>query len=314
MLKKILLAFLAFVVLTLAGVYIFIPGKITIAKTIMLPANRDALFRKIESGASWQQWWPGSKTKDDTALSYSLNNMIFKPGAPRALSVPMYIETSAFETHSEFTFLSHNKDSTTIHLETSIPRSSNPLERVRRYLKKQQLENSFSEILRSINATYSTTANLYDYDILKKLVVDSILISTFEETKGYPSIDRIYQLIDRLKGHIKKNNADETGFPMLNIYTADSLNYLVKVALPVNKKLPGAGNISYKWMLGGGNILITEVKGGQEEINKAYKQIVNYIADHSLTAPAIPFESLVTDRRKEPDSSKWVTRIYYPVM
>ena len=67
-------------------------------------------------------------------------------------------------------------------------------------------------------------------------------------------------------------------------------------------------------MLGGGNILVTEVKGGKAEINKAYKQIMNYMADHSRTPPAIPFESLVTDRRNEPDSNKWITRIYYPVM
>ena len=67
-------------------------------------------------------------------------------------------------------------------------------------------------------------------------------------------------------------------------------------------------------MLGGGNILITEVKGGSNKINNAYKQIRNYISDYNRIAPAIPFESLVTDRSKEPDSSKWVTRIYYPVM
>jgi hypothetical protein len=67
-------------------------------------------------------------------------------------------------------------------------------------------------------------------------------------------------------------------------------------------------------MPGGGNMLVTEVKGGQIEVNKASVQLLNYISDYNRTAPAIPFESLVTDRRKEPDSSKWITRIYYPVM
>ena len=67
-------------------------------------------------------------------------------------------------------------------------------------------------------------------------------------------------------------------------------------------------------MLGGGNILITEVKGDNKEIQKAYTQIQHYISDYKRIAPAIPFESLVTDRRKQPDSSQWVTKIYYPVM
>jgi hypothetical protein len=39
-----------------------------------------------------------------------------------------------------------------------------------------------------------------------------------------------------------------------------------------------------------------------------------YISDHERVPPAIPFLSLVTNRMLEPDSSKWITLIYYPVM
>jgi hypothetical protein len=67
-------------------------------------------------------------------------------------------------------------------------------------------------------------------------------------------------------------------------------------------------------MLGGGNILITEVKGGPASIKKAFNEMETYITDYRRTAPAIPFQSLITDRSKEPDTSKWVTKIYYPVM
>jgi hypothetical protein len=67
-------------------------------------------------------------------------------------------------------------------------------------------------------------------------------------------------------------------------------------------------------MLGGGNILITEIKGGSASIDKAFKEMENYVSDYRRTPPAIPFQSLVTDRMKEPDTSKWITRIFYPVM
>ena len=36
------------------------------------------------------------------------------------------------------------------------------------------------------------------------------------------------------------------------------------------------------------------------------------MTDNALSSPAIPFESLVTNRMQEPDTSKWVTKIYYP--
>ena len=91
----------------------------------------------------------------------------------------------------------------------------------------------------------------------------------------------------------------------MNLYTKDGITYLVRVAIPVDKQLPASGNISYKWMLGGGNILITEVKGGHAEIKKAYDQTELYVADHNRVAPAIPFQSMITDRRQEKDSTKW---------
>ena len=144
---------------------------------------------------------------------------------------------------------------------------------------------------------------------------DSILVSTYGIFKNYPSTEDIYNLIGKLKTYIKNESAEETGLPMLNIITPDSTgNYIAKVAVPVNKRLPSFGNITYKWMLAGGNILVTEVKGGKSEIDKAFAQIENYISDRGYVAPAIPFLSLVTDRMKEPDSSKWITRIYYPIM
>ncbi len=312
--KKLILILLILILLVLAGIYILIPGKITISKSIKIAANRNALYRKLEAGESWKEWWPGDKTATDTPFTYSFNGIRFKPEPSRVLSVPVSIDAGNFVTATEFTFIPNNVDTTTIHIETTVPVSANPIKRVRQYFAGEKLEDSFSKILESINSTYSKIGNLYNYNIEKKRVVDSTLVSTFEETKGNPSIAGIYALIDNLKDYIKKNDAVETGFPMLNIHTTDSVTYLVRVAIPVNKRLPNSGNISYKWMLPGGNILITEVKGGQTEINKAYKQVLNYIDDHDRTAPAIPFESLVTDRRNEPDSSKWITRIYYPVI
>jgi hypothetical protein len=63
-----------------------------------------------------------------------------------------------------------------------------------------------------------------------------------------------------------------------------------------------------------GKILIGEVRGGDATTKNAFAEMHNYVVDHQMTSPAIPFISLVTDRKQEPDSSKWISRIYYPVM
>lgn len=312
--KKWLLILLALLVLVIAGLYIFIPSTITIRKTTIIEASKDGLLRKLGNTRSWNQWWPEIQSEKDTSPGYTLNGIDFTPGLPKTLSIPLTISIDNFTTTSELTFIPERSDSTTIHIETSVPVSNNPFKRLSSYFKSKKLENSLATILQAIDNKYSKTQNLYDYDIQKQLVVDSILVFTSEETKGYPSVDKVYSLIDELKAYIKQNDALETGLPMQNIFRQDSVNYLLKVAIPVNKKLPETEKFHYRWMLPGGNILITEVKGGQHAINDAYKQIQNYISDYRRVAPAIPFESLVTDRRNEPDTNKWITRIYYPVM
>ncbi len=312
--KKIFLIFIVFLLLILAGIYIIIPNQIKISQSLTIEANKEALFRKLSASQTWREWWPGEESSKDTIGTYLLNGIEFKPDPAKISSFPMLITANGFATFSELTLIPLKTDSTTLHMETSIPVSRNPFKRVRQYLQSPKLKNSFSTMLYAINRTYTKIENLYGYNIQKKTVVDSTLIYTYDEVKGPPDINKIYSLIDELKNYIIKEGARETGYPMLNIYTADRITYLVKVAIPVDKKLPASGKISYRWMLGGGNILITEVRGGEHEIKKAYEQITHYISDYQRVAPAIPFESLVTDRRKEPDSSKWITRIYYPVM
>ena len=121
-------------------------------------------------------------------------------------------------------------------------------------------------------------------------------------------------MISDLKGYIRTQQAMETGFPMLNVTTSDSIHYLTRVALPVNRELPTAGDIVYKRMLGRGNILVTEVKGGPGRIKEAFGQMKIYMEDYQRSGVAIPFQSIITDRSKEPDTSKWVTKVYFPVI
>ncbi len=55
------------------------------------------------------------------------------------------------------------------------------------------------------------------------------------------------------------------------------------------------------------------MKGGRSVSDSAMKKMELFASDHRLFNIALPFLSLITDRTKEKDSSKWVTKIYYPV-
>lgn len=309
--KTLLIAIILLILAALCAIYFLIPNKIRIVRSTTIDANRHALFRKLSEPESWREWWPG---KYNSADNFSLNGIAFRRETTRVLTFPIAFSASTLESLADLTITTGPTGATTLFLETVYSTGYNPIKRISAFFNKKKISRSFSEILKAINSTYSNVANLYGFKIQESRVIDSTLIFNSASVKGIPDIKSIYSLIDELKVYINKNAANETGYPMLNIHTEDSINYVIKVAIPVDKPLPTSGNITYKWMLGGGNILITEVKGGYHEIEKAHRQVMQYLIDYQRSTPAIPFESLVTDRRHEPDTNKWITRIYYPVI
>ncbi len=311
--KKGILISIILLGLALGSIYLFIPSNLKISQTIRVEANKEGLYRKLSQPASWPEWWPGSKTADATG-AWELNGGLFQPLEQKMLSLSFSIKEGAVQTTAELTLIANKTDSSLLHVETSIPGSNNPFRRVAAYMKAVKIKDHFATILQAINTNYSAVSKLYGYDIRKEKVVDSNLVYMSSVTKGLPATEQVYALVKKLNEFIQAQKAEATGHPMLNIFTRDSLNYELRVAIPVNRRLPDTGAIHYKWMLGGGNILITEVKGGPEEIKKAYIQVSHYVTDYKRIAPAIPFESMVTDRLQEKDSSKWITRIYYPVI
>lgn len=314
--KKWLIVILAVFLLLLVAIYIFIPNFISINQNITISANNQGLIRKLSDESTWTMWWPerhASRDGDSNAgLRYNDNKYTIKEKGISSLIIS--ISQQDFSVLSSLILFGEKLDSTRLIWEARVPTSYNPLRRLRLYLHARALNRDMQAMLEKMNSYFSKPETIYGFEIRKASVVDSTLISTFRVSAGYPGAEFIYGLIDELKKYISIHLAKETGFPMLNLTTTDSLNYLVRVAIPVDRVLPSSGNITYKWMLGGGNILITEVRGGPHAIAEASRQMEHYMSDYQRLAPAIPFLSLVTDRRQEPDTNKWITRLYYPVM
>jgi len=295
-------------------VYGIIPSSIHIQVARRIPSNQKALYRSLGDQSDWNNWWPGEKNTDIRSRTFVLNGHSYHLDDQKASSLEISVSNGKMKLPSTFLFLSTNPDSSIIYWDTKLYTGTNPIGRVRANSFAEQVEDEMKQILDSIAVYYATIEHLYHFDIRKSSVIDSTLVSTFTTANGYPGNKLIYGLIDELRAYIKSHSARETGNPMLNVSTTDSIHFLTRVAIPTDKVLPTSGNISYKRMLGNANILLVDVKGGDATVSEAFKQVEYYIRDFSRNSPAIHFFSLTTDRRAEPDTSKWVTRIYYPLM
>jgi hypothetical protein len=309
--KAVAIPVLIFITLAIS-IYLFIPNVISFKRSVFVSASRDGLSRKLFNEKNWTAWWP--RDEDAKASNFLYNSSSFSVGKKSIASIYISVDRNGVTANTSLNIISKDFDTTQLIWTGTIPTSYNPFKRVQTFFESRSVINGIDSVLQKIKLFYSKTENVYDFDIREVAVVDSLVASTYSISKEYPSVDVVYALIDQLHQYIASHNAIETGYPMLNVSTNDSISFLARVAIPVNKTLSSSGTISIKQMPVGGNIFVVDVKGGPQTVQHALHQVENFITDHHRSSPAIPFLSLITNRRDEPDTSKWLTRIYYPVM
>jgi hypothetical protein len=301
----------------LIGIYAFIPGKIDFREVIRIQVNRVNATRFIADESKWKKWWPKENVNQQsdiiqTDTNYLYKNYHYAVKWKMIMGDSIMITSNSTRLNSLLNIIPLNRDSIALQWKGESVSTFDPIKRFENYLESKKLEDNIEELLQSMKVFLENKENLYGIRIDQIKVKDTLLVATKYSSNTYPGTSEIYKLIKSLKDYISKEDAIETNYPMLHI-TQDSGGFKTMVAIPVNKLIPTNNNFLFKRMVPG-KILVTEVKGGIHTANQALNLIEMYMTDYHLMSPAIPFQSLVTDRSKEPDTTKWITKIFYPVM
>jgi hypothetical protein len=313
--KKWILIFFSLLILFLVAVYLYIPGKIVVTRSIAANANQSGVYRFLTDASNWSGWWPGSSVTDnggDTVFE-SAGYRFHKP-MPGYNQFSLMVEKGGGTDSSFLQLFSPGGDSLTIAWTASINTGSNPITKFRNYFKAKELGKTLNIVLTAMEKHISNAKNIYGIPIRKEKVKTEFLASMRNSFSQYPSTSDVYEMINKIRNHIVREQAKEIDHPMVHIKTYDSTHFEAQVAIPVDKALKETADISLKRMLTNGNILVAEVTGGRTKTDHAMKQLELYVSDHKYYNVALPFHSLVTDRKNEQDTSKWVTRIYYPIL
>ncbi|HMK19375.1 MAG TPA: hypothetical protein VK492_14330 [Chitinophagaceae bacterium] len=304
--KKVLIGLVLSIAFLLAADYLFIPRKIKIEAAVPLNAALPAVFRTLINDSNRKKWWPGETPFAYNQQTYSIKGKLFN-----VFDVDIYSDKDTINSQMELVLV--NANTLTILWNAEQVSSNDPFKRFERYRHAKQTEKNMNEILQSLETFLQKKENIYGVDIKETLVKDSALISTRRQFDHYPNVQEVDSMIQSLKKYISQNNAIEKNSPMLNVFELGNSRYEAMTAIPVDKVLPKTNEFAPKFLLKGGNILEAEIQGGPYTIKKGLKELENYRADYKFNSPAIPYQLLVTDRTKEPDTTKWITRLYYPV-
>lgn len=306
--KWVLIAFSVLLVL-IASVYFLIPGSSTFNYKIAINCAENGVSRMILDKEKWAAWWPGKKVDE--------HNYSYKDYGYRISNIFLNSFTATVSYHSDsvqgmMQILPSETDSTQLLWTSTYQLSVNPFARIAQYRRLSGINSNIQALLDTTKRFLEKEENIYGMKVIKQKVTDSSLISMRKTFLHYPTTGEIYEMVHALKNYIVTKGGAESNYPMLNIYQDGPGRFEAMVAIPTQKDLPSEGLFRLKKMVLG-NILMAEVTGGVYRVTKGEQELANYVHDYKKTSPAIPYQSLVTDRSVEPDSSKWVTRLYYPI-
>jgi hypothetical protein len=300
--------------ISLAAIYYFIPGEIDIAEVITVDVNQHSGYRTIINEEKWQEWWPGKvvKVQKEDSIAYHLDEVSYQPAQRFFEGMEVVIKTDRQKRNSTLIIEPLSIHRSTVRWNVTIPTGGDPFSRLQNHMKAKTLERNMTAILSALKVFLEKQENVYDIRIHNEMVKDTFLVTLRSSYRRYPEMSTVYSMIDTLRQHLRMQGAKATNVPMLHIQQFEENKFEVMVALPVDRKLEDQPPIYFKRMVPG-HILVTEVKGGRYSIDAALNQLENYMDDYKKVSPALPFQSLITDRQKEPDTSRWVTRLYYPI-
>jgi hypothetical protein len=304
---------LLWLLVIIAGIFVFaffaLPAEQTDTFETTFACPPPAVTRQIINKEKWANWWPGKKINDST---YSYKNDTYKIQKILLNGFQTIVYDDKDSIKGLLQFIYFGMDSTKFKWTSDSHFSKNPFNRLEQSRQIKKLNANVVALILDMQKFFSVPANVYGMDIVEERIKDSTMIATRKTFDHYPTTKEIYEMIHSVKKYIKDNHGEENNYPMLNIHKEGEARYEAMIGVPTTVDLPAKGKFELKKMVLG-VILRGTVVGGVERVKEGEKELAFFVTDHHKYSPAIPFQSLVTDRLSEPDSSKWITKLYYPI-
>jgi hypothetical protein len=312
--KKWIAGLVLALILTVSCVYLFIPSKIVISTIISSQATINGEFRYISSEEKWPRWWQDSDGKPHRPGDpFTYNETSFRLIKHSYNVVGIEIEQNGLKLPSIIHLVSFKIDSTVAIWQGELPAGKNPVTRIINYRKALEIRKNMNRVMKNLSSFISNSKNVYGVSITRTTNQDSTLLSARFISPAYPTTSELYDYFDAVGKNIKKQKAKSTGYPMMNVIKLENDSFETEVAVPTSRELKNDGEFIFMRMIPG-NSMMTEVTGGSYTANEALRQIELFIADYGRFKIANSFQSLLTNRLSEPDTLKWITKIYVPVV
>lgn len=311
--KKILLICASIIFSSLIAIYIFIPARITITSAAIAGAPDVAIERLLMDESHWPAWWKNCELNKFHSATISQHKYTITLKQKYYKSLQFDLEAPDEKpVSSRLTLIPLRKDSTGFEWTCQLEAGNNPIQRFQNYRKAREIKFLLDSSLQPCVRFFSTTENVYGIQIERTKLPDTLFVTAKKIFSNKPNQQDIYTLIKQIEKYIQAQGTKPSGSAIYNISQLTINQFQLMAGIPVSSRIKENKPFEIKYMVPG-SFLVTEVLGGEYSIQHSAQQLKQYFQDYKKTSMAMSFTMLVTDRSLQPDSSRWITRLYEPV-
>ena len=305
--KKTFLFLAAVLLLLCLSTYIFIPKTLVVTSSVVIGTSEAGTERFVLDTARWHSWWndPQNHAFVSGSDSFRLTERLYKSAKINVTHDKRVLKT-------DMVVIPLSLDSTGIEWKFNETASLNPFTRFVQYREALKLKQNLDTVLGRLRQFLSSYVNVYGIPITRTSINDTAYAAARTVLRTQPRTPDIYALIKKVQSYISQHRRKQTGSPIYNVTKMEDNAYQLMVAVPVDTLLQGNTEFLARRMVRGA-FMVTEVTGGEASVDKASKALQQFFTDFRRTSMAMDFAMLITDRMYQPDTSKWITRLYKPV-
>jgi len=310
-----------------------LPSDINIKQSVSIKAPIGVVYNQINDLHNWNNWSPWK----DSTLSSVFKGEAKGVGAQvvwtdekegestltiteskHFSSIKTIIEVPNQNHKAEMNFIfTENDNKVTVDWERNIHDLSFPFGRFVGWMLQKGYEHNFAlglKHLKSYIEQNETEPNYYGYEIIEK----NFDGGSFLASNATSTMDSMSNVMGKKFGlimqFIGQKQIQPTGAPMVQWHSyhpdAESeFTCMVPVQIDSAMAIKTVFSLDFPAV----KTVMVKYTGPYEGSYNAWVALDNYVVYNALIMNGDPWEEYITDPGTEPDSSKWVTNIYFPV-
>ncbi len=307
---------------------LFLPSETKLERTIVIDSKPATIYKQVACLKNWDPWSPfkegisdmkysGAECGEGAIQTWADKNMSGKQAITKALENE-YLKTELdfqqgdvslsewkFEAQGEQTKVTWTFSSKAgyplgrwINYTLVLPMLTESYEKglsaLKNYTESLKPEQDLSELYKT--ETLSGSPMLF----IRKTVKMNDISKTFEEFYG------------AIMGFMKKNKLEITGAPLAFYHSWSETETDMECAIPFKGKTKGNKQIKVGTTYIGKAITYIH-SGSYSNLQNSWTQVIDYTKKQGLELNGSAYEEYITDPTTEPDTSKWITKLYQPI-